>query len=50
MALRVSKLASIEVCLIVSQTTHDLYGLKFWSLFLTTTGGEKNKEEMSDIN
>jgi hypothetical protein len=28
MALQVSKVAWIEVCLGVSQTTHDLYGLR----------------------
>jgi hypothetical protein len=29
MALQVSKVAWIEICLGVSQTTHDLYGLIF---------------------
>jgi hypothetical protein len=28
MALQVSKVAWTKVCLVVSQTTHDLYGLK----------------------
>ena len=32
MVIQISKVAWIEVCLVVSQTTHVLYGLKYISI------------------